>query len=126
MHGGAQRRRAGTAATLAAGLLWLSHAAACESGARSSAYDLSGYVVTERESAGREPVSGARVRFTSDTGLVTETVASGAGRYEMQVESDVRFGQVRAEADGFVPQEATVYFDSAERRLDLVMRRTAD
>ncbi len=121
------RRQRWTAAVLGAvGLLGLGQAAACGSGARSSDYDLSGYVVTERTSAGREPVSGARVRFTSDTGLVTETVASGEGRYEMQVESDVRFGQVRAEADGFVPQESTVYFDAPERGLDPVMRRTAD
>ena len=82
-------------------------------------YELSGYV---REQFSGDPVSGATVRFTSDT-LYTEATRTGAdGLYEMVVRTDTPFGQVRGEKAGFTPSEATVYFDAPERRIDLALR----
>ncbi len=98
-------------------------AASCEDRAPGGNYDLSGIVRTELvEGSTPTPVGGATVVFTSDTGHVTETVSGDDGRYEMQVFSDVAFGQARAELEGFVPSERTVYFDTAQRRIDFVLR----
>jgi hypothetical protein len=36
--------------------------------------------------------------------------------------TDHPFGQVRAEAGGYVPNERSVYFDGADRRLDIQLR----
>lgn len=96
-------------------------ALACGERAPGTAYDLSGRVTRQQEDMGA-PLPGATVRFTSDTGLVQETTTGGDGRYEMQVVSDTPFGQVRAEAPGYVPSERTVYFDLPERRIDLELR----
>ncbi len=88
------------------------------------AYELSGHVTAllDGTSSG-DPVPNARVTFTSDTLLVEETTADGAGRYRMRIVSDHPFGQVRAEAEGFLPHEETVYFDTAQRRVDVALRR---
>lgn len=83
-------------------------------------YELSG-VVTERLTG--DPVSGATVTFTSDTLYTQSTTTDGDGEYEMSVESDSPFGQVRAEKAGFVAAEQTVFFDARVRRIDLEMRR---
>ena len=98
-------------------------AAACGDRVPGAAYDLSGIVQSELvEGSSPTPLGGAVVVFTSDTGRVTSTVSGDDGRYEMQVFTDVAFGQVRAEAAGFVPDERTVYFDVPARRIDLVLR----
>ncbi len=90
-----------------------------------STYELSGRITNLLESGETpSPIGGAMVRFTSDTGDVTETVATSDGRYAMQVLSDSRFGQVRAAADGYTPSERTVFFDVPQRRIDLALRRT--
>jgi hypothetical protein len=86
-------------------------------------YELSGSVTILDESGGGAPLPGARVTFTSDTLRVEETRADSEGRYRMRLETDHPFGQVRAEADGFFAREATVYFDSPQRRIDLSLRR---
>lgn len=102
-------------------------AVACGEAAPGAAYDLSGRVQTELvEGSAPMPLGGATVRFTSDTGHVSETVSGDDGRYEMQVFSDVAFGQVRAEAAGFVASDRTVYFDVPQRRIDFVLRPVGD
>lgn len=112
------RRVLGTAT-----LLWaLLGGPGCDGGTVTSEYDLSGYVLASNGSdRGTSPVGGATVRFTSDTGLSTMTRSDERGRYEMQIASDIAFGQVRAEAEGFVPAEASVYFDAPQRRIDLIV-----
>ncbi|WP_236604706.1 carboxypeptidase-like regulatory domain-containing protein [Sandaracinus amylolyticus] len=101
-------------------------ASACGEETNASAYDLSGIVTVERDDGSSAGLGGARVTFTSDTGLVEETTTGDDGRYEMQVLSDVAFGQVRAEKTGFTSSERTVYFDRAERRIDLELREASE
>jgi len=69
-----------------------------------------------------EGLSGADITFTSDTGFSATSRTGGGGRYRMSVESDVRFGQVRAEHEGYGPAEGTVFFDSDSRVVDLSLR----
>lgn len=98
-------------------------AASCAEEVPGGAYDLSGRVSVELTEGGAPmPLGGALVTFTSDTGHVHETTTGSDGRYEMQVFSDTPFGQVRAEADTYVPSQRSVYFDNPERRIDLVLR----
>jgi hypothetical protein len=86
-------------------------------------YALSGRITQTLESGvTATPVGGADVRFTSDVGDVFETHAGDDGRYQMDVVTRVRFGQVRATATGFTPSERTVYFDTPERRIDIGLR----
>ena len=66
-------------------------------------------------------ISGARVTFTSDTGFSESTTSGGSGQYSLTVQSDVLFGQVRAERDGYLSNQATVYFDRDERRIDIAL-----
>src|SRR5687768_8685855 len=61
-------------------------------------YELSGYVLNDLEGG---PIGGAMVIFRSDTLRMGETTTDGDGLYEMVVETDIAFGQVRAEAAGF-------------------------
>lgn len=77
-------------------------------------------VVSDRTTGAR--ISGATVEFTSDTLFRASARTNGNGFYEMVVETDVPFGQVRAERDGYLPSEATVFFDTRERRIDLELR----
>lgn len=86
-------------------------------------YELAGKVVEDGSGRG---ISGARVTFTSDTLYGASTRTDGDGRYEMAVDTDVPFGQVRATKSGFQPVEATVYFDTSPRRIDLRMRPTLE
>ena len=119
MHG--QARRPWVPALIALAVATL--ASACVDETNAAAYDLSGRVQVETEEGGElTPLGGARVVFTSDTGLVEETVSGDDGRYEMQVLSDVSFGQVRAERNGFTASEQTVFFDRPDRRIDFVLR----
>lgn len=97
----------------------------CDGGAAVvSTYELSG-IVTERIDTGTDvaPLAGAEVTFTSDTGMSLTTTSGDDGRYRMQVESEVRFGQVRATLAGYQTTERTVLFDVPARRVDLGMRR---
>jgi hypothetical protein len=101
----------------------LALALGCGGDTPGTAFDLTGTVSAQLTDTGNSmPLAGATVRFTSDTGHVTETTSAGDGSYAMQVFTDVPFGQVRAEAAGFGPSEATVYFDLPERRIDLTLR----
>ncbi len=91
----------------------------CGEGPPTSAFELAGFV----RAAGTETaVSGARVRFVSDTLYEVETTTNGDGFYEMTVETDAPFGQVRAEHAEYQPRETTVFFDSPSRRVDLIVR----
>lgn len=102
--------------------------ASCEEGAPLVGYELSGRITELRDDGegGADPVAGATVTFSSDTLRVAETVSDGSGRYRLRVETDHRFGQVRASADGYAPAEATVYFDAPQRQVDLALRRVTD
>jgi hypothetical protein len=98
----------------------------CEGGAPTEAYELSGRVTVFNEGGSvDEGVPNARVTFSSDTLIVSDTNTDDAGRYRMRVMTDHSFGEVRAEAAGFITGQETVYFDSPQRRIDLVLRRTA-
>ena len=89
-----------------------------------STYELSG-IVSERFESGTDltPLAGVEITFTSDTGMSFSTTSGDDGRYRMQIESEVRFGQVRASLAGFQTTETTVLFDVPARRIDLDMRR---
>jgi len=120
-----QRRASPVPGVLAIVILGLV-VASCGEDIPASAYELSGRVSIElTESGDPMPIGGALVTFTSDTGLAHDTTTADDGRYEMSVLSDSVFGQVRAEAAGFETAERTVYFDGAERRIDLVLRPVA-
>ena len=85
-------------------------------------YTIAGRVTDAATGAG---IAGAAITFVSDTLYDDATTTDSSGDYEMTVESDVLFGQVRAERDGYAPAEATVYFDTRSRRIDLVLRRAS-
>lgn len=105
-------------------VLLLALLASCDGSAPTDTFELSGIitVLLESEDAGGG-IAGARVSFTSDTLLVSEATADETGRYRMRLATDHPFGQVRAEADGFQTQDATVFFDMPQRRIDLQLRR---
>ncbi len=103
------------------GLALLLAAGCAGEGASTDVYELSGVV---REELSGSAVSGARVTFTSDTLYSRSTTTDGDGLYEMVVETDAPFGQVRAEKAGYRPAEETVYFDSPTRRVDLFLRES--
>jgi hypothetical protein len=97
----------------------------CDGGAPVvSTYELSG-IVSERFESGMDltPLAGVAVTFTSDTGMAFSATTGDDGRYRMQIESEVDFGQVRASLAGFQTTETTVLFDVPARRIDLDMRR---
>ncbi len=97
---------------------------ACDGSAPMDTFELSGRVTVLLESPdGGSQIAGARVLFVSDTLLATETVTDADGRYRMRVVTDHPFGQVRAEAEGFLPSETTVLFDTPQRRVDIELRR---
>lgn len=97
--------------------------AACVPQTVGGTYSLSGRI-TQTLSSGVTvtPVAGASVTFTSDVGDEFTTTSESDGRYRMQVLTRVQFGQVRSVAAGFVSSEKTVFFDTAERRVDIGMR----
>lgn len=84
--------------------------------------ELSGRIT---DAVSRRPLGGATVRFTSDTLYTAQTRSDADGHYEMVVETDVPLGQVRAERAGYQPAEATVFFDTPQRRVDLALRPIA-
>lgn len=94
-------------------------ALSCTSESPTDSFELAGFV-TERGSD--RGVRGARVVFSSDTRFTAETTTNGDGFYEMNVETDRPFGQVRASAAGFEENEQTVFFDTPTRRIDLSLR----
>jgi hypothetical protein len=93
--------------------------AGCSDPSPTARKELSGYVRDERTT---EPVRGARVTFRSDTLYTASATTDRDGLYEMVVETDVDFGQVRVEAAGYFPIEQTVYFDTERRRVDFRLR----
>jgi hypothetical protein len=94
--------------------------ASCADEPLTSEYDLAGYV-TEAESG--DGVRGAAVTFLSETAYGESTTTDDDGHFQMRVETDSPFGQVRAERAGFTTEEKTVYFDTRERRIDLVLQQ---
>jgi hypothetical protein len=93
-------------------------ASACKSEV-TERYRVSGFV---RDDATGNGIGGVKVTFTSDTLRTADTTTSGNGAYEMNVRSDVPFGQVKAEREGYSTDQRTVHFDSNDRRIDLVLR----
>ena len=108
--------RAGRLASALAGLIALS---SCADEGPVESFELSGFVHDDLTGEG---IDDATVTFVSDTLFEASTTTSGNGFYEMGVETDVPFGQVRAEKEGYRPAEATVFFDTNVRRIDLRMR----
>ncbi len=94
----------------------------CEDGPPTTEFTLSGYVTDAASGGG---LRAAQVRFVSETAYTAATTTDDDGRYEMRIESDSPFGQVRAERPGFGAEEETVYFDTRTRRMDLVLQRVA-
>lgn len=82
-------------------------------------HELSGFVTNETTT---DPVSGASVTFSSDTLYTTSATTDSDGYYEMVIQTDSNFGQVRAEKAGYFVNEMTVYFDSDARRVDFTLR----
>ena len=122
-------RRRGDASTLQMvarltfGLLMIAALASCEENPHLDTLELSGRVTVLRGGAGAgDPIAGATVSYISDTLIVSDTMTDDAGRYRMIILTDVPFGQVRASADGFIPAETTVLFDTPQRRIDLELR----
>lgn len=91
----------------------------CGDSSATEDYELSGFIT---RLGSEEGVRGATVRFTSNTLRVNETQTNGNGFYEMVVTTDSLFGQVRATAEGFQPNEETVFFDTTARRVDIQLR----
>ena len=98
-------------------------AVACESTPGTDTYEVTGLVseFVAPEAPG-DPIPGAMITFRSDTLLVATTTTDQSGHYRLRVTTDYAFGQVRAEAAGFVTAEETVYFDQPQRRVDIQMR----
>ena len=119
MRGGAVRRSGAWGSAVAVALALMVLAGCEDETAPLDIYELSGTVTEDRSGS---DVGGARITFTSDTLYTTATTTDGDGHYEMLIESDVPFGQVRAEKAGYQTVEETVYFDTRTRRVDLVMR----
>lgn len=93
--------------------------ASCGDPSATESYELSGFVTRLGSDEG---IRGATVRFTSNTLRVDETQTNGNGFYEMVVTTDSQFGQVRATAEGYQPNEETVFFDTTSRRVDISLR----
>jgi hypothetical protein len=91
----------------------------CSDGDGLAVLELSGEV---RDDFSGAPIEGATVLFTSDTLLRESTTTDSDGHFEMALESDAVFGQVRAERAGYEPRERTVFFDVPSRRIDLRLR----
>ena len=103
---------------IAIALLFSLTLGSCHDETVTNGYELAGYV---REIGDGPGIRGVTVTFTSDTRYTSEARTNGDGYYEMSVETDAPFGQVRAERDGYQASEETVYFDTTTRRVDLVM-----
>ena len=84
-----------------------------------STYELSGIV---EETFSGDRLEGVRITFTSDTLYRSDTTTDDDGYYEMSIETDVPFGQVRADRPGYVTEETAVFFDTNERRVDFDLR----
>lgn len=95
--------------------------AACgnEDNPLTNSYELSGRVFEESTGKG---ISGAEVRFTSETLYESSTTTDKDGKYEMSVETDSPFGQVEASKGGWRTASRTVYFDRDQRRMDIPLR----
>ena len=92
--------------------------AGCSDSNPTVSFELTGRVLevnTER------PVSGAVVTFRSDTLYTNEDQTSSGGWYQMGIETDSPFGQVRAEHPEYLPDEESVFFDAPQRRVDIFM-----
>ena len=100
---------------------WLALVAllSCGDSSATQDFELSGFVT---RLGSEEGIRGASVVFTSNTLRIAETQTNGSGFYEMIVTTDSDFGQVRATAEGFQPNEETVFFDTSSRRVDLQLR----
>jgi hypothetical protein len=105
------------AALIAAALSVIS--SSCTENTRTQTYELSGGV---RDDFSSRPIASARVTFVSDTLYMQSTTTDDDGEYEMLVESDVPLGQVRAEKTGYAAAEASVFFDTVARRVELRLR----
>jgi len=94
---------------------------ACGEGPPTEQRTVAGFVTDGAEMRG---IRGAEVTFTSDTRYTASATTNGDGFYEIRVETDSDFGQVEATHPEYGQSaEGTVFFDTEERRVDLVLRR---
>jgi hypothetical protein len=96
---------------------------ACATETATERFELTGRVT---EGTTDEGIPRATVTFVSDTLFRASAETSGDGTYQMAVETDVPFGQARAEKDGYLSDERTVFFDTPTRRIDLQLRPAPD
>lgn len=91
---------------------------ACEGDPNLVSYGVYGYV---KDAASHDPVSGARVEFTSDTLRTGSDRADSDGRYEILVESDAAFGHLTVSdpSGRHATKIVEVYFDEETRRVDV-------
>jgi len=93
----------------------------CGDGPPTESRTVAGFVTDGAEMRG---IRGAEVTFTSDTLYTASATTDGDGFYEIRVETDSAFGQVVATHPEYSQSaDATVFFDTEERRIDLVLRR---
>jgi hypothetical protein len=103
------------------GLLALAACGSEEDEARSD-HAIEGTVIDEFTKAG---LSGATVRFVSDTLDEAETISESGGRFRLavQVPEGVRFGTLEASRDGYNDsKQLSVYFDGSAPRAELLLR----
>jgi hypothetical protein len=105
-------------------ILLLGALAACVGDESSAETDraLEGTVRDERADRG---ISGATVRFVSDTLDRAETTSDSDGRFSLfvQVRDGVRFGTLQASHAGYTDgPKQSVYFDGTEIDIDLALR----
>jgi hypothetical protein len=103
------------------GLLALAACGSAEDEAQSD-HAIEGTVLDEFSKDG---LSGARVRFVSDTLDEAETISEADGRFTLavRVPQGVRFGTLAASRDGYSgSKQLSVYFDGSAPRAELLLR----
>ncbi len=101
-------------------LLFVLALAGCGDAPPTEERTVAGFVTDNSDMRG---IRGVDVVFTSDTRYTASARTNGDGFYEIRVETDSDFGQVVATHPEYQSAEGTVFFDTEERRLDLVLRR---
>lgn len=81
--------------------------------------EVSGYV---KDEVTKRAIRRAAVTFTSDVLDTASTTADDDGYYEMAVTTNTPTGRIAVSASGYLPGEASVFFDVPSRRVDLELR----
>ena len=70
----------------------------------------------------QERLSAAEVFLQSDTLDIGSGLTDSDGRFTIDVITDAEHAQLRAEKEGYVSAETTVFFDAPIRRVDIDLR----